>query len=1675
MAVSSDLPIVADAFGIDPRDVNTPDDWVPRDPSLIRLTGDHPFNAESPVKSLVETLDGGVNPTSLHYVRNHGPVPKLDYKTFQLEIGGLDTTPRTFQMADLLAMPSITLAVTLTCCGNRRQEQNIIKKSQGFKWGAGAVSTALYQGVSLPYILSLCNIDATTASLDSLFLCADGADELPKGIYGTSVPLARALDPFGDVMVAYSMNGQPLTPDHGFPLRLIMPGFVGGRMVKWLNRLTIQDHESTSWYHLHDNRVLPPPPLGPGSGEEAVEGNWWTRPEYIINERNINSVISHPGHNETVSLRLASSNVAEAAVQLKGYAYSGGGRQITRVEISLDDGLEWLDVQDIRYDFAPRHGHKYWCWFLWTCTLPLSRVAAAKDICVRAWDSALNTQPKDITWNLLGMMSNSWYRVKISFDTELNLVFTHPTNVGGDTPGWMQPGSELSTTSAKPIPAVVGSGSASAQPFLPLYKMSEIEKHNTKASCWIVLNDKVLDCTAFLAAHPGGASSILIKGGQDATTAFYSIHSKQAAIVAEKYVIGAVDHNEDSPMVNGNPGDKPTTSESVKKSLSAVKPNGLNGGAQVQDAPATTAVSMVSPPPSPRDKKTVIVVGLGMVGLRFCEKLIEYDTQKKVKIVVFAEESLAAYNRVGLTNYFSHRSVPDMLLATADWYSANDVTVHLGTPVTRVDPTAKTVVCKTGEVFAYDHCVLAMGSSAMMPPLPGRDCTGVFAYRTLTDLDNMIAHSRGKTRAVVIGGGLLGLEAAKACVDLGLTTTVCERSPWLMRRQLDRAGGEILQAEMGKLGVKVIVNARTQKVVRDADGCASQLLLQTGPESAPTDQIVETDLIVLSCGIVPRDEVARAAGIVCAPRGGIVVDNWMRTSEDSIFAIGECAVHQGTMYGLVAPGYDMADIAARTLVHGVDDAYQFSGADMSTKLKLLGVHVASFGDYFLADETPVPQTEHFDRRPMILHDPFAGTYKRLVLSGDGKRLLGGILVGDTADYGMLLSLTKSGQDVSGGKLSAYLGAKTFDSGAPPPSGASLPDDAQVCSCNNVTKGAIVKAVRSGKACNVAEAKSCTKAGTSCGGCVPLLTEVVNVELEAMGKTVTLHLCEHFKFSRTELYEIVKIKEYKTFDALIRGHGSGVGGIGGCEVCKPAAASIFASLWNEHVLDHAAIQDTNDKYLANIQRDGSFSVIPRVAGGEITPEGLLVIGQIAKEYNLYCKISGGQRIVMFGVQKQDLPDVWERLVAAGFETGHAYGKSLRTVKSCVGSEWCRFGMRDSVRFAIDIEHRYKGLRSPHKIKAAVSGCVRECAEAGNKDAGLIATDKGYNLYVCGNGGTKPKHAVLLVTDITEEQVIKYLDRFFIYYIKTADKLMRTARWLEKLPGGIDYLRAVVVDDCLGIGEEMERQMQQLVDSYQDEWATVVADPIRRAAFRQFVNTTENERTVERVKDKLGQERPANWPADSASRSRVQRLRKKAAAKQETDSDRNDVAILPPLPAPVSTLPPKSKWTYTALSHVRDIPADGGAAVKYGQTQLAIFRFAALGTYYATQNMCPHKRAFVLSQGILGTTTSGSDPTAPTPKVSCPMHKKNFSLESGKCLSDENETLLLTFDVRVEDSGVISVLLPPVEKLDAVLGTSVWMVRANERDGWATGVEVDGASAAAEGGCSSGPCSDKKLEW
>ena len=400
---------------------------------------------------------------------------------------------------------------------------------------------------------------------------------------------------------------------------------------------------------------------------------------------------------------------------------------------------------------------------------------------------------------------------------------------------------------------------------------------------------------------------------------------------------------------------------------------------------------------------------------------------------------------------------------------------------------------------------------------------------------------------------------------------------------------------------------------------------------------------------------------------------------------------------------------------------------------------------------------------------------------------------------------------------------------------SLPDDALICSCEAITKAMLCHEIGENGNDTIDLLKKATKACTGCGGCTPMVKDIIQGVQKEKGVYVRNILCEHFDFTRQELFDLVKINGLKTYTSVLNTFGKG----DGCEVCKPATASILASLWNENILakDRAPIQDSNDRFLANIQRGGTYSVMPRVAGGEISPEKLIVLGQVAQKYGLYTKITGGQRIDLFGAHVGDLPKIWEELIVAGFESGHAYGKSLRTVKSCVGTTWCRYGVQDSVTFAIELENRYKGLRSPHKLKSGVSGCTRECAEAQSKDFGIIATDKGWNVYVCGNGGTKPQHAQLLVSDVDKEMAVKLLDRFLMFYVKTADPLTRTATWLNKMEGGMTYLKAVVMDDVLGIGAELEREMQLIVDTYACEWKEVVDNPELRKRFTHFVNVPE----------------------------------------------------------------------------------------------------------------------------------------------------------------------------------------------------------------------------------------------
>lgn len=800
--------------------------------------------------------------------------------------------------------------------------------------------------------------------------------------------------------------------------------------------------------------------------------------------------------------------------------------------------------------------------------------------------------------------------------------------------------------------------------------------------------------------------------------------------------------------------------------------------------------------------KNAVVVGHGMVGHRFVEALRARDEGAEWKITILCEEALPAYDRVGLSSYVGAWDHKELALAGNDYPGDSLVEMRTGVRAERVDRDHRTVVTSAGDTVEYDALVLATGSYPFVPPIAGHDLPACFVYRTLDDLDRIRARADEagpEAVGVVVGGGLLGLEAANALKKMGMTPHVIEFAPRLMPLQVDEGGGALLARLVTDLGLNVHVGVGTSSITEN-DSAGLTVELSNG-------DTIDAALLVFSAGVRPQDRLARESGLDVGERGGILVDIGCTTSDPDVYAIGECAAVEGRCYGLVAPGYSTAEVVADRLLGG---AAEFPGADMSTKLKLMGVDVASFGDAMAA--TP-------GALEVVFSDAPKGTYAKLVVTDDAKTLLGGILVGDASAYSLLRPLV--GRELPGDPGSLISpAAEQVGIGA-------LPDDAEICSCNGVTKGAICSAISDG-ACDLAAVKSCTTAGTTCGGCLPSIKSL----LAASGVVLSKSLCEHFSQSRAELFEIVRATNTRTFSSLIAKYGSGAG----CDICKPVVASILASTSSDHILDGelASLQDTNDHFLANIQKNGTYSVVPRMPGGECTPEQLIVIGEVARDFGLYTKVTGGQRIDMFGARVEQLPEIWKRLVDAGMESGQAYGKSLRTVKSCVGSSWCRYGVQDSVGMAVDLENRYRGLRSPHKIKFGVSGCARECAEARGKDVGIIATEGGWNLYVGGNGGQSPKHAQLLASNLDDATLVSYIDRYLMFYVRTADRLQRTAPWLESLDGGLDHLKAVVCEDSLGIGAELEADMARHVAGYKDEWAGVLEDEEKLGRFVSFVN-------------------------------------------------------------------------------------------------------------------------------------------------------------------------------------------------------------------------------------------------
>ncbi len=841
-------------------------------------------------------------------------------------------------------------------------------------------------------------------------------------------------------------------------------------------------------------------------------------------------------------------------------------------------------------------------------------------------------------------------------------------------------------------------------------------------------------------------------------------------------------------------------------------------------------------------------------------------------------------------------------------------------------------------------------------------------------------------------------------------------------------------------------------------------------------------MLVVSAGIRPRDELARDAGLAIGQRGGVVVNDRMQSSDPNIYALGEVACHKGLCYGLVAPGWDQATVLAKNFEDATwglrgkqgqvpPEPPLYGGSDLSTKLKLLGVDVASFGstlDFWFKRQFDDAKAKEQGLTCTLQVDPFSGLYRKLTFDKNQK-LMGGLLVGNADDYFSLLGLAQ--QDDLGKKtpVDLFMGGAAGDEDV-----GDLKDEAIVCLCqkvqgeksntsppkqrihgntanpreegkrksgkiqdfldvvsflfvslwalSKVTKKQIVDAVKDEDCSTLADLKRVTTAGSGCGGCLlatGFVPKLLKNALEECGKKLFTGISPAIPFSRRELFEIIKVKKLKTWEEVIQECGRQgkipdlQKSMAGDEVCKPAVASILASLWQENPTKDGlhVLQDTNDQFLGNMQRSGQYSVIPRVPGGELTPDELILMGTVAKKYDLWTKVTGAQRIGLFGANVWQLPAIWEELVygrssvktadgkvmvkveTQGMESGHAYAKALRAVKTCVGTSWCRFGQQDSVGMGNVLEQRYKGLRMPHKFKMGVSGCMRECAEAQGKDIGLVATTKGYNLYVCGNHGTSPKHATLFLTDVSDDDCVKYIDRVLAYYTFTADPLTRTSKWLENLEGGIEHLREVCVEDKLGICEELDAHMQTQVDTFECEWKRVVDTPELRAKFKQFAN-------VDDVK--YGD---LEWS-------------------QQRNQKKIQVEDMPAVvgPAKISKASADATWRWVDCGPVSNYKKGGGAAVKISKSELAVWHHLGTDKWYAAQNSCPHKQLQVLSRGLVGF-------HGDVPKVACPIHKNTYNLDTGKGISNPGYNLS-TFNVK-EEGGTIFVQVPPDDVLDKAL--------------------------------------------
>ncbi|MGM0883042.1 MAG: nitrite reductase large subunit NirB [Bacillota bacterium] len=804
-------------------------------------------------------------------------------------------------------------------------------------------------------------------------------------------------------------------------------------------------------------------------------------------------------------------------------------------------------------------------------------------------------------------------------------------------------------------------------------------------------------------------------------------------------------------------------------------------------------------------KKKLVLIGNGMAGVNCIEQILKL-APNRYDITIFGSEPHPNYNRIMLSSVLAgDADINDIVINSWDWYRENNIIIHAGHTVSNIDTKRKIVSTESGIQVPYDDVIIATGSLPFMLPLPGADKKGVIAFRDIKDCETMFETAKKYKKAVVIGGGLLGLEAARGLLNLNMEVSVVHSNKILMNRQLDETGGIMLQKELQQQGMKFLLGKNTEKILGKER--VTGLRFTDGSEES-------ADLVVMAVGIKPNAAMAKKSGIEI--NRGILVNDFMETNIPNVYSVGECVEHRGISYGLVAPLYEQAAVLAKKLAGLETEGYH--GSVVSTKLKVSGVDVFSAGQYL----------DDVDTRAVRVQDEFGGVYKKVVIRGG--KVVGAVLFGDISDGARLFAMIRSGEDVTGKEKEILLG-----SGGSAPSNAdliaSMSDDEIVCGCNGVSKGAVVTAINEKGCTSVNDIKACTKASASCGGCKPLIADVLTYVLGADGvKTVKEGICGCTTLSRDEVVQGIREMKLTTSKEVM--NVMGWNNPEGCSKCRPALNYYLGMVWPEEHEDERESRFVNERNHANIQKDGTYSVVPRIYGGVTTPQDLKKIADVAVKYEVpLVKITGGQRIDLLGVKKEDLPSMWTDL---DMPSGYAYGKTLRTVKTCVGSTFCRFGTQDSMAMGIEMEKRFERLSTPAKFKMAVSGCPRNCAEATIKDLGVVAIDGGWEIHVGGNGGTKVRVTDLLVKVKTEEEVLEWTGAYMQYYRETGKYNERTAEWLERV--GLDTIKAALEkkEDRLALVERIELALSLT----QDPWKEIVETDKLRTTFENLPIPTMN---------------------------------------------------------------------------------------------------------------------------------------------------------------------------------------------------------------------------------------------